>query len=325
MVRPVGWLGIGVALYLTACTSIPVADYGQAAGVPERVELSAVPFNPQQAYQCGPAALSTLLEHAGQGRHPDELKSEVFLPQRQGSLQAELLAATRRAGLLPYVLEPGADLLLREVAAGHPVLVLQDLGWPLMPRWHYAVVVGYDRPAREMILRSGSEPRLVMDFAAFERSWAKAGRWAFIAVAPDRLPASATESRFVNTVVALEAVSPAAAGRAYGTALEQWPGNLLARLGLGNAAYRRHELVLAEAAYRQATIDHPAAAIAWNNLAQTLHQMGRRPEALAAARRAVKIGGAWQGVYAATLAAIEGGRRTELRPVLPGQTENDIE
>ena len=305
LAQAVRWLAIGLVFCLAACGSVPPADNWLADGLPERVELGAVPFHPQQAYQCGPAALTTVLGHAGKDRSSEQLKSEVYLPRRQGSLQIELLAATRRAGLLPYVLAPDTGALLSEVAAGNPVLVLQDLGMPLLPRWHYAVVVGFDRPAERIILRSGSEPRQVMTIAEFDRSWAKAGRWAFIAVAPERLPASATESRLVNTVIALEAVAPAAAGRAYGAALERWPDNLPARLGLGNSAYRQNDLALAEAAYRRATIDHPQAAIAWNNLARTLHKIGRRSEALAAARQAVRLGGPWHDVYAATLASIE--------------------
>lgn len=306
LVQAVRGLAIGWVLCLAACSSIPPPDANLADGLPERVELGAVPFYPQQAYQCGPAALATVLGHAGKDRSPEQLKSEVYLPRRQGSLQIELLAATRRAGLLPYVLAPDTGALLSEVAAGNPVLVLQDLGLPLLPRWHYAVVVGFDRPAQRIILRSGSERRQVMAIAEFDRSWAKAGRWAFIAMVPERLPASATESRLVNTVVALEAVSPAAAGHAYAAALERWPDNLLARLGLGNSAYRQNDLVLAAAAYRRATVDHPQEAIAWNNLARTLHKIGRRSEALAAARQAVWLGGPWRDVYAATLTSIEG-------------------
>lgn len=300
-----GRLGLVAACCLAGCSALPVAEYGQPDFLPPRVELMAVPFHPQAAYQCGPAALATVLAHAGTQRTPEALKDEVYLPRRKGSLQAELLAATRRSGLLPYVLASKVEALLTELAAGQPVLVLQELGFPLVPRWHYAVVVGYDRPGRKLILRSGREARQLMDFADFDRSWEKAGRWAFVAVAPDRLPASATEERFVAAAVALETVSPAAAEQAYGLALRQWPSNLLARLGQGNIAYRRHDLAAAETAYRRATVDHPKAAAAWNNLAQALHAAGRQPEALAAVRRAVEIGGPWQDFYTKTQATIE--------------------
>lgn len=300
-------LALVLILSLAACTSAPVVDEGRLGQLPRQVELSGVPFHPQEAYQCGPAALATVLEDAGSKRSPEALKGEVYLPQRQGSLQAELLAATRRAGIVPYVLAADWNALLGEVAGGRPVLVLLDVGLLPMATWHYAVVVGYDRDARQVLMRSGKEARLAMGFGEFDRRWQKSGRWAFVAVPPERLPASASEDRYVAAAVTLEAVAPAAAERAYRSALERWPENLAARLGQGNLAYRRHDLAAAEAAYRRATADHPEAAAAWNNLAMTLHAAGRRGEALAAVKRAIEIGGPWRDYYLRTRATIEGG------------------
>lgn len=273
------------------------------------MEFTAVPFYPQDDYQCGPAALATALGSAGVVRTPSALADEVYLPQRQGSLQLEMLAATRRAALLPYPLETKPESLLKEVAAGHPVLVLQDMGLPLWPRWHYAVVVGYDLSAQEIILRSGREKRLVMNLGDFDRSWARSGRWAFVAQPPGRLPATAREADFLLAAAALERVSPQAAQEAYRAALTAWPGNLSARMGLGNAAYRLHQLQAARLAYLQATRDHPEAADAWNNLAHVQHELKQRPAALAAARRAVALGGPRQKIYEATLATIKAGLR----------------
>jgi hypothetical protein len=63
-------------------------------GYPERVELTDTPFFPQREYQCGPAALATVLAASEVSVTADALVPEVFLPGRQGSLQSELLAAT---------------------------------------------------------------------------------------------------------------------------------------------------------------------------------------------------------------------------------------
>ena len=72
-------------------------------------------------------------------------------------------------------------------------------------------------------------------------------------------------------------------------------------MGLGNAAYGAKDFAAAEAAYRRATLDHPAAPDAWNNLAQALFQLGRKDEALAAAQRAIDLGGARRAHYERTL------------------------
>ncbi len=297
------------SVWLTGCASLPHPGYETALpqGLPERVELVEVPFHPQQDYQCGPAALATVLGSAGVSRTPEQLVDEVYLPQRQGSLQLEMLGATRRAGLLPYRLEATPQALLAELAAGHPVVVLQNLRFEAFPwpQWHYAVVVGYDRVERSFVLRSGQDKRLLMGFDEFDRSWARADRWAFVALPPDRLPATAGEQDFVAAATVLERASPAAAAQAYRTALKAWPGQLVARLALGNQAYRERKLSEAKAQYHQATLDHPEAADAWNNLAQVRHEMNQQTLAREAALKAVSLAGPRLAVYQATLGSIE--------------------
>ena len=272
--------------------------------LPPRVELSGVPFYPQQEYQCGPAALATALVHAGVDTDPKALVAQVYLPAREGSLQVEMLAAARRHELVAYRLAPQLQDLLSEIAGGTPVIVLQNLGFDFAPRWHYAVAVGYDLARQEIVLHSGTTKHLVMPLTNFERTWARGGHWAMATLPPRRLPVTATEERYVSSVVALERVAPAPAYRAYAAALERWPDNLLARIGQGNASYSMRYLAAAEDAYREATRRHPDAADAWNNLAQTLLELGRRDEALAAAQRAVDTGGPHLPVYQETLRAI---------------------
>ncbi|MEE4360755.1 MAG: hypothetical protein V2I63_04445, partial [Pseudomonadales bacterium] len=91
-------------------------------------ELRTVPFYPQVAYQCGPAALATVLVHSGVDTTAEALVDQVWLPGRRGSLQIELVAATRRQGRLPYVLGGDLEELAAELRQGRPVLVLQNLG-----------------------------------------------------------------------------------------------------------------------------------------------------------------------------------------------------
>jgi tetratricopeptide (TPR) repeat protein len=296
---------LAAAILLAGCATPQVSALlaSMPAALPPRVELSVVPFYPQEDYQCGPAALATTLVHAGVAVTPEELVPQVYLPARKGSLQAEMLAASRRRGLTAYQLAPRLEDLLREVAGGTPVIVLQNLGFDFTPVWHYAVVVGYDLPGEEIILRSGTTQRLAMGFGSFERSWARSQYWAMLTLPPERLPATASEDRYLASAAALERVAPASARRAYTTALERWPDNLVARIGLGNAAYALRDFGGAEAAYREATRRHPQSADAWNNLAQALLELARRDEARAAAQRAVEIGGPRLAQYQATLRA----------------------
>lgn len=277
------------------------------SGLPADVELSSVAFYPQTQDQCGPAALATVLHHAGVERSLEQLQADVYVPRRQGSLPLEMLGGARRAGVLPYLLKTEPQALWQEVAAGHPVVVLQNLRWDWLPLWHYAVVVGYDRDANTITLRSGDEKRLIMSVADFTSSWAKAKYWAFVALPTDQLPATATAEEFVQAAITLERVAPAQAMQAYRTALQAWPDNLQARLALGNGYYKRHDLQAAQTHYQQATRDHPNAGDAWNNLAQVLSDTAQWDAAKEAIAKAVALGGPRLGLYQATQAAITEG------------------
>ncbi len=262
------------------------------AALPDVVELKEVPFFPQDDYQCGPAALATVLASLKPGITPDQLVSQVYLPGRQGSLQVEMLAATRRHGMVAYQLSPRYDSVLREVAAGTPVIVLQDYGvWPISI-WHYAVIIGYDYPQKEAIMRSGGNRRLTIPFSVLEYTWKESDYWAMVALPPDRLPATATELDYVAAVIALEKTGNLrAASIAYTTALGRWPENIAAITGLANAHHALGELDKAEATLRRGVERQGTSVILLNNLAQTLSDLGRNLEALPFIYRAVALGG----------------------------------
>ncbi len=270
------------------------------------IELLNVPFFPQEDYQCGPAALAMALHSAGLQVTPEVLKTEVYLPGRQGSLQVDMLATPRRHGIVAYQLAPGLNELLREVAAGTPVIVLQNLGLGWFPVWHYAVVIGYDLNRGEIFLRSGREQRQVLPVSTFERAWARGDNWAMVVMLTGKIPQSAEEHSFVSAVSAVEKIGHEARVRdSYAAALQRWPTNFRALMGLGNTAYRMQDFTQAEVALRQALKDHPESVAALNNLAQVLADLGRDDEALILARRAVDLGGPLNATAQETLSDIK--------------------
>lgn len=257
-------------------------------GVAVRSELTEVPFFPQQEYQCGPAALATTLVNAGVQATPDDLVKLIYTPARQGSLQVEMLAAPRRYSLVSYKLAPLFDDLLREVAAGNPVVVLQDNGIGPITNWHYAVVVGFDYPAGELYLRSGETKRLAIPFTIFEYTWRKGNYWAMVTMPPDRIPVTASEPDYLAAITAMERVGePRAALLAYSAFLKRWPDNVAASIGLANRHYALGELDRAEAVLRRALARHPDSVPVLNNLAQVVSDLGRNDEALVLVERAV--------------------------------------
>ncbi len=274
-------------------------------GIPQRAEIGAVPFYSQDDYQCGPAALAMVLGAGGKAIEPEALRPQVYLPDRHGSLQIEMLAAARRNGFVAVEIKPNLSDLLTEIAAGNPVVVLQNLALDWHPVWHYAVAIGYDLKARRITLRSGDEPRLQMPLSTFEHTWRRSGYWAMLALPPRRLPASVAAGDYLSAVARLERAGPLVSARgAYERALERWPDELMALMGSGNTAYRAGDFAAAEQAFRRATVVHPRSAAAHNNLAQTLADLDRHDEALAEARVAVGLGGPLEDTSIRTLDAI---------------------
>jgi tetratricopeptide (TPR) repeat protein len=282
--------------------------------LPRKTELSATPFFPQEQYQCGPATLAMALNAAGIAATPESLKPQVYLPQREGSLQAEMLAAGRRNGAIAMTIPPRMDALLSEVAAGNPVIVLENLSLPIFPMWHYALVIGYDLDQGEIVLRSGTTKRMVLPLSTFEHTWSRSNYWGMVTMPTDRLPATAQVDDTIAAVLALEkSAAPAQARNAYATALRRWPDNVDLLIGYGNAAYAAGDRIAAAAAFRRATELHPESAPAFNNLASILAELGQLKEARLAAEKAVALGGSWRDTALATLREIELAQRRQAR------------
>jgi tetratricopeptide (TPR) repeat protein len=288
-------------LLLLGCATPPQTAALQARPV-AAVRLT-LPFVPQDDYQCGPAALQMALRASGAQVDLQTLVAQVFLPARQGSLQPEMLATARRHGRLALMLPPQLDAVLAELHAGHPVIVLQNLALPIAPRWHYAVVIGYDPTQQELILHSGTTASLRMPLAVFERTWARSGHWAMVATRPNAPAASPSTDALVQAAVALERVDTAAALRAYRALTQRDVTSYGAWFGLGTAALREQDVATARDALGRAVALRPDAADAWNNLALAHLHAREAARALEAAQRAVALGGPRAERYQATLAA----------------------
>lgn len=307
-------------LLLTGCAAAPqsaalLESAESEASLPTAVLLGDVPFYPQEDYQCGPAALATVLQASRVSITPDTLVPQVYVPARQGSLQIEMLAAPRRYGRVTHVLPPDLEGVLREVQSGRPVLVMQNLGLDWYPQWHYAVVVGYDLEAAEIILRSGLIRDYRLALPVFERTWQRAEHWAVLVLQPGELPLQTSAqsyfeavSAFVSAQSSVEGLSASAhtdqlagIGEAWRVGAQRWPESQLLGMAYGNHVYGQGALALAAEVYQQVLAAHPDYAAAHNNLAQVLLEKGRLDEAETHARRAIELGGEFAETYRRTL------------------------
>lgn len=282
-IRPKGLIVVLVLLLLCGCANRHpgLESYLSNTNIPSKLELRDTPFFPQQEYQCGPAALATILAASGISISPQDLTGKVYLPQRHGSLQLELIAASRRYDRLPYVLDGELSAILSELEAGRPILVLQNLGLASYPIWHYAVIVGFDASDNIIILRSGDRNRFTMSAYKFMRSWELANYWALVVLRPGEVPVTPDEERYVHGIAALESVGQTeAAAFFYDKALLLWPDNTLALFGAGNTYYAQGDNAAAETTYRRLLVLQPDHAAARNNLAHLLAERGCKNAAI---------------------------------------------
>jgi hypothetical protein len=212
-----------------------------------------------------------------------------------------MLAAARRHGLISYPLAPRFEDVLREIAAGTPVIVLQNLG---------------DLAVRQLALRGCRRirPRQRRAFPAFRRKgaagtadgvhefvWKKSDYWAMVACRPTGFPATAEESRWLASIAALERV-----GNARAAASPMRPSSSAGRKtstlrsGLPTPTTPPGELKDAETVLRAALARQPDSVVVLNNLAQTLSDEGKNAEALALVERAVALGGPFASAVSET-------------------------
>lgn len=271
-----------------------------------QVELQSVPFHPQSRYQCGPAALATVLGWSGSDVSPATLKPRVYVPERHGTLQPEVKAAARAEGRLAYPLQNRADGLVAELEAGHPVLVMQNLGLTWLPQWHYAVAVGTATTPPSVILRSGRQRRRVTPLDTFLYTWRRADYWALVVLPPGRMPATAEPLPYLRAVSELEGTAgPDTALPAYEAGRQRWPGDDRFVLGLANAQYaagrpRQALTTLTEAVNGR----HGDSAMLLNNLAVVAAELGHWQTAEEALDRGLALDGAQRETLLRTRAEI---------------------
>ena len=146
--------------------------------------ISAVPFIPQDAYQCGPAALAMVLRYYGVDADRDAIARLLYLPSLGGALNLDLEFYARRRGLQARAFAGSLDAVKAVLARDRPLVVFQDLGVAGLPVPHFAVLLGYDDEAGVVILHSGTTAYRVVPYAEFERTWSARGRWTLLITPP---------------------------------------------------------------------------------------------------------------------------------------------
>ena len=256
----------------------------------EQINLDSTPFFPQSDYQCGPAALTTILVSSGISVSPDELVDKVYIPHRKGALQIEMIAATRAFRRIPYILKPDFIAIIDELNQGRPVLVFQNLGWRIKPVWHYAVVIGYDPETETVKLRSGTTANARLSLKKFLQTWQRAQSWAFVALKPGELPANVNFNRYFQSLNDMsQNSSKQFMLELYQTATRQFADKSITWFALANSYLQLNEYSIAVENYLQVLALEPNHVAAKNNLAYGLSMLACYEHALEQADEAIRL------------------------------------
>lgn len=181
------------AALLAGCASRAAYAPLKAAATPPEAShrIGNVPFFENDADQCGPAALSSLLSYWGYPTRPEALRKELYIQRLRGSLPTDLVQAARVRGFRAELVSGDLDSLKAELRAGHPMIALLNLGYRFLPRGHYVVVTGYDDGKKGLYAHSGMRKDQFMSYGSFRRKWERADRCLIRILPPGRSPENA--------------------------------------------------------------------------------------------------------------------------------------
>jgi predicted double-glycine peptidase len=137
-----------------------------------------VPFYPQTSYQCGPASLAGVLNYWGVMVSPDEIAGEIYSASARGTLDIDMVLYAQKKGLLATQYEGNFEDIKKNVASGHPLIVLVDYGFSLVQKNHFMVIIGYND--HDVIVNSGKDSNKFIPEKDFLKSWERTKFWTLL-------------------------------------------------------------------------------------------------------------------------------------------------
>jgi tetratricopeptide (TPR) repeat protein len=277
---------------LQGCQSLPQTEallVDPPTGVASKQYIEKVPFFAQQEFYCGPTTLSEVFHFYSHPISPDQLAPDLFIPQREGSLQIEMVTAARKHGFLAYSEQSNLAQLIKLLDQNVPIIVLQNLSVLWMPQWHYAVVIGYDLENQQFILHTGETKDHTMPFYLFERVWQRANYWMLAPLPVGKTSSALTPIKYIQA--AYDQMSTNQQTNAIENlvaATNTWPNEWLPYFLLGNY-YLQDNPVKAATWYSKGLTAGYQQAEYLNNYSYALAELGCREQAIEVVEQAVRL------------------------------------
>ncbi|BCB96718.1 peptidase C39 [Dissulfurispira thermophila] len=140
--------------------------------------INAVPFYPQEDYQCGPASLAGVLNYWGISVAPDDVARDIYSASARGTLNIDMVLYASKIGLYALQYIGNWDDLKKNINNGYPMIVLVDYGFSVYQANHFMVVVGYND--KGVIVNSGKTEHMFIDKEKFLKIWKRTNYWTLL-------------------------------------------------------------------------------------------------------------------------------------------------
>lgn len=248
----------------------------------ESLYLEKVPSVNQKAYQCGPAALESVIRYWGGSADADSIGQAIYGPKTRGVLNFTLAQYMKMAGFWTEVHEEQTEEdLKRWLRKGIPPIVMLDTGTLWVRTYHFVVLKGFDDRSNIFYANTGVPETQSITYAEFVRRWKKADRWSLIAAPPEKVDWDLDEARSIELALIFEKRGDLIqAERWTKSALNKNPESLTAKFNLANIYSRSNQAEQAKTIYQELLNKNPGRPELSNNLAWIYYEEGRYEDAL---------------------------------------------
>lgn len=170
---------------------------------PSSCKIDGVPRIKQLTNYCGPATLAAVLQCLGESATQETIGQAVYNKAGGSTNGADMLYYARSKGYAAYSWNSSIEDVKRKLAAGSPVIVLQQNS-ALDSSGHYRVLTGYDdAKSKFSVMDPYYDSITELTYAQCDRWWKPMGRWSLVIV-PAAKDTFAAELNDKNPVVHMD-------------------------------------------------------------------------------------------------------------------------
>lgn len=278
---------------LLGCASLPATPV-EAPSQPNAQGFhyleSVVPVA-QTAYQCGPAALESVIRHWGKEADAEQIGRSLSDSGTRGVLNFSLARYARDQGFWTEIRQGEREDLRQWIQSGIPPVVMLRVGPLGIPIYHFIVLKGFNDEEQIFYANTGHPATRAIRYAPFFKRWDQADDWTLLICPPEKVNWKLSGEQSTDLGLLLERAGRLGLAESwYQTALAKDSMNQSARFNLANLYSKTNRVSQAKAIYQELFKEKPGWAPASNNLAWICLEEGNPQEAVRVIETALQAG-----------------------------------